>query len=340
MDIEAGKIYTLRELALAFQVSERTLTRKLESAELKGYKVGSQWRVRGRDWLTFSGVAGGPRVIVVANGKGGAGKSTFTANLAVLRAQEGKRVLLIDLDPQGHLAALLGVPVDPNRTAARLLDDEVRLSRSDPGFQERWRHLWDDLLQPLPGSDGSGALGRVLLVPAHNDLQDLERANFHRSKPVEYALREALEALAGLRTDIDEVWIDTPPNLGPLTRNALMAGHLLVSPFAKSDLGLDGLERLMLLVEGYLEFNPALRVAGLAMNFGNPRTIMHAEIRETIRQRPGLAPYLLEAYVSEAERFNQAPRLGLPLVLAEPNSSSAKELRAVLSEVMERAEQA
>jgi chromosome partitioning protein len=74
------------------------------------------------------------------------------------------------------------------------------------------------------------------------------------------------------------------------------------------------------------------------MNFGNPRTIMHGEIRDTIRQRPQLAPYLLESYVSEAERFNQAPRLGLPLVLAEPNSVSANELRAVLAEVMQRAE--
>ncbi|TSA81449.1 ParA family protein [Deinococcus detaillensis] len=192
---------------------------------------------------------------------------------------------------------------------------------------------------PHTGHNGHGEmLGRLLLVPAHNDLQDLERANFHRTKPVEYALREAITALSTVRSDIDEIWIDTPPNLGPLTRNALMAGHSLISPFTKSDLGLDGLERLMTLVDQYLEFNPYLRIAGLAMNFGNPRTIMHAEIRETIRQRPELAPYLLEAYVSEAERFNQAPRLWVPLVLVEPNSVSANELRAVLSEVMQRAE--
>jgi len=338
MDIEPGKMYTLRELADEFQVSERTLTRKLEAQELRGYKVGAQWRVKGRDWLSFSGVVQGPHVYVVANAKGGAGKSTFTANLAVLRAQEGRRVLLLDLDPQGHLATLLSMPVDPSRTTAQLLDEELCLARNHPQFQERWHTLWSDLLQPIPHEGADESLGRVFLVPAHNDLQDLERANFHRTKPVEYALKEAIAALSTVRSDIDEIWIDTPPNLGPLTRNALMAGHSLLSPFAKSDLGLDGLERLMSLVEQYLEFNPYLRIAGLAMNFGNPRTIMHGEIRETIRQRPQLAPYLLEAYVSEAERFNQAPRLGLPLVLAEPNSVSSNELRAVLAEVMQRAE--
>ncbi|WP_168733495.1 ParA family protein [Deinococcus sp. Arct2-2] len=309
------------------------MTRKLEVGELRGYKVGHQWRVRGRDWLEYTGAVSGPRVFVVANAKGGAGKSTFTTNLAVLRAQQGKRVLLLDLDPQGHLATLLNMSVDPDRTTVQLLNEELRLPRNAPGSRERWHTLWTDLLQSVPGAGEHDALSRILLVPAHNDLADLERANFHRTKPIEYALREALDALGTLGVDVDEVWIDTPPNLGPLTRNALMAAHYVVSPFAKSDLGLDGLERLMILVEQYLEFNPYLRVAGLVMNYGNPRTIMHNEIRDTIRTRPSLAPYLLDTYVSEAERFNQAPRLGLPLVLAEPSSSSTQELRRVLEEV-------
>lgn len=336
VEIEVGKIYTLRELAGGFNVSERTLTRKLEVGELRGYRVGNQWRVRGRDWLEYTGALTGPRVFVVANAKGGAGKSTFATNLAVLRAGEGKRVLLLDLDPQGHLATLLNMPVDPDRTTVQLLNEELRLPRTAPGHRDRWHTLWTDLLQRVPGADEHEALSRLLLVPAHNDLADLERANFHRTKPTEYALREALEALVGLGVEIDEIWIDTPPNLGPLTRNALMAAHYVVSPFAKSDLGLDGLERLMVLVEQYLEFNPYLHVAGLVMNYGNPRTIMHNEIRETIKGRTSLAPFLLESYVSEAERFNQAPRLGVPLVLAEPNSSSAQELRRVLQEVEAR----
>ncbi|GGL13115.1 AAA family ATPase [Deinococcus radiotolerans] len=333
MDIEVGRMYTLRELASGFSVSERTLTRKLELGELRGYKVGNQWRVRGREWLEYTGALSGPRVFVVANAKGGAGKSTFTTNLAVLRAREGKRVLLIDLDPQGHLATLLNMPVDPDRTTVQLLNEELRLPRTVPGHRDRWHTLWTDLLQSVPGAEEHEALSRVFLVPAHNDLADLERANFHRSKPIEYALREAIEALTLVNPDIDEIWIDTPPNLGSLTRNALMAAHYVVSPFAKSDLGLDGLERLMVLVEQYLEFNPYLRVAGLVMNYGNPRTIMHNEIRETIKGRASLSPYLLESYVSEAERFNQAPRLGVPLVLAEPNSTSAQELRRVLKEM-------
>ena len=207
MDIEPGKMYTLRELAEEFQVSERTLTRKLEAQELRGYKVGAQWRIKGRDWLSFSGVVQGPHVYVVANAKGGAGKSTFTANLAVLRAQEGRRVLLLDLDPQGHLATLLRMPVDPSRTTAQLLDEELRLARNHPQFQERWHTLWSDLLQPIPHESTDEALSRVFLVPAHNDLQDLERANFHRTKPVEYALKEAITALSTVRSDIDEIWI-------------------------------------------------------------------------------------------------------------------------------------
>ncbi len=329
-------MYTLRELAQGFQVSERTLTRKLETGELRGYRVGNQWRIRGRDWLEYTGAVNGPHVFVVANAKGGAGKSTFTVNLAVLRAAQGKRVLLVDLDPQGHLATLLHMPVDPDRTTVQLLDEELRLPRAHPGRMDRWRTLWTDLMQPIPHAEEHEPLSRVWLVPAHNDLADLERANFHRTKPVEYALREALDALRELDVPIDEVWIDTPPNLGSLTRNALMASHHVVSPFAKSDLGLDGLDRLMVLVEQYLEFNPYLRVAGLVMNYGNPRTIMHNEIRETIMGRPALAPFLLDAYVSEAERFNQAPRLGVPLVLCEPNSSSTLELRRVLEEVTAR----
>jgi chromosome partitioning protein len=338
MDIEVGKIYTLRELALSFQVSERTLIRKLEIGELRGFKIGNQWRVRGQDWLKFTGAVSGPQVFVVANAKGGAGKSTLTVNLAVLRAQAGRRILLLDLDPQGHLATLLGMPVDPSRTTAQLLDEDIRLPRSAPSHRDRWRTVWTDLIQPLPGAIQHPVLRQLSLVPAHNDLADLERANFHRTKPTEYALREAFDALAVLDYGIDEVWVDTPPNLGPLTRNALMAGHYLISPFAKSDLGLDGLERLMVLVEQYLEFNPYLRVAGLVMNFGNPRTIMHNEIRATIAERPSLAPFLLKNYISEAERFNQAPRLGTPLVLAEPNSISTQELQAVLTEMFNRLE--
>ncbi|TSA81450.1 AAA family ATPase [Deinococcus detaillensis] len=141
MYIDPGKMYTLRELAEAFQISERTLTRKLEAQDLRGYKVGAQWRVRGRDWLAFSGVLRGPHVYVVANAKGGAGKSTFTVNLATLWAQAGRRVLLIDLDPQGHLATFLGLSVDPSRTTAQMLDDELQLGRHHPQFQERWHTL-------------------------------------------------------------------------------------------------------------------------------------------------------------------------------------------------------
>lgn len=181
-------------------------------------------------------------IIAVANQKGGVGKTTTTANLGASLARRGKRVLLVDMDPQGNLTAAFGQGIHEGSTIAdALLDRKVRLPIV--GVQER---------------DGTP----LDLAPASLALASAEAALMNKLGR-ELRLRDQLGAV----TDgYDYVLIDTPPSLGLLTINALVAAHKVIIPTEARFFSLQGLQMLQESIDEILYLNPRLELLGIVLS--------------------------------------------------------------------------
>src|SRR5258707_15248922 len=200
-----------------------------------------------------------PRVIAVANQKGGVGKSTTTQNLGFALAERGHRVLLVDLDPQAALTVMCGVTPDAN--GGPTLADCLA-GRAAPGalLQRPRPQVW-----LLPGSIGLAAYeGRS---PSHKDRHAGLRA-----------------ALGQLEDVFDIVLIDSPPNLGLLTVNSLAAANDVLIPLQLDFLALRGMQALMQTIERVREVhNPGLRVAGIVGTMHRGRALHSQDVLGRVR---------------------------------------------------------
>jgi len=198
------------------------------------------------------------RRIAVINQKGGVGKTTTTANLGAAVAAAGRRVLLIDLDPQAHLTLHFGAEL----TRAEASVYEV-LTNNQP-LDEVVRNVGE----------------RIALLPAHIDLASAE-AELVSVPGREVILKQALEQA---RTDSDVLLIDCPPSLGTLTINALVACSEVLIPLQAHFLALQGLSRLLDTVSlVQARINPQLRVGGIALCMHEASTRLAAEVVEDLK---------------------------------------------------------
>lgn len=259
-----------------------------------------------------------PRVIAVANHKGGVGKTSTSVNLAAALGQLGRQALLIDLDPQAHATVHLGI-------------DRVTLQRS----------MYDVMVSRTPLSEilrSSGAKG-VTIAPSKINLAVAEM-DLQRVPGRDLVLREKLEVV---RHGFQVVLIDCPPSLGVLTWNALAAADEILIPVQAEFLALDGVANLVEIVDLVrARLNPKLALRGVVLTMFDPRTrgtmAMHVQTEEQARQFFG--DRVCKTRIRRSARLSEAPSHGVSIFEHAPASSGALDYMNLAKEVSSDAEAA
>ena len=251
------------------------------------------------------------RTFAVANQKGGVGKTTTSVNLAAGLAQAGRRVLLVDLDPQGN--ATMGSGID-KRKAARTVY-HVLLGLGD--------------ITTIRIASESGGYD---LVPANRDLAGAE-VELVDLPNREGRLRSALERLAG---EYEFVLIDCPPSLSLLTVNALAAADEVLIPMQCEYYALEGLSDLVGTIKRVrAHINPRLEIAGLLRTMYDPRNTLSHQVSQQLVEHFGDKVY--RTLVPRNVRLAEAPSFGAPAVRWDRASKGAQAYLALVDEVLARA---
>jgi chromosome partitioning protein len=254
------------------------------------------------------------RVLVVANQKGGVGKTTTAVNIAAALSEQGQRVLVLDLDPQGNASTALSIDHAPGTKGVyeALIDGEPL----------------DTLLRESPEHPG------LYVVPATVDLAgaEIELVTMPRR---ESRLRELVAALlspAPTDRGFDFVLVDCPPSLGLLTVNALVAAREVLIPVQCEYYALEGLGQLLKTVERVREhLNPELHVSTVLLTMYDARTRLAAEVAEDVRRH--FAGAVLETVVPRSVRISEAPSYGRTVLSYDPASPGATAYREAAREL-------
>ena len=297
-------LLTTDEVAGRLGISTKTVLRYLQSGKLRGSQVGRGWRIPESAIGTLlqktapaTARTTTPRVTAVVNQKGGVGKTTTTFNLGVALHKLGRRVLLVDLDPQAALSASAGIPIAHLSVSIyqALIDDKV-----DP--------------RPIVVTAQSG----VDVLPATIDLAAAE------VELVSAISRELVlkDLLAKLKDHYDHILIDCPPSLGLLTINALAAADQVLIPLQCEYLATRGLALLMRTLEKVrARLNRGLRVAGILPTMFLARTTHANEILEELHAAfPG---QVYDIAIKHAVRLKESPAAGLSIFDYDPHSDVA-----------------
>ncbi len=257
------------------------------------------------------------RIITLTNQKGGVGKTTTTVNLAAALSEMGRRVLLIDLDPQAHLTTFLGIsPEDIKASAYDILTQNVPISEAMVAVREKISIVCSELNLTAAEQELVSVVGR------------------------ESILRDALKEQEG---QWDYVFIDCPPSLGLLTLNALVATKEVFIPLQAHFLSLQGLSQLiesLLLV--YRRLNPSLRVTGLMFCMFDSRTTLSGEILNEIEtffsgERNHDSPWrdirIFNTRVRQNVKLAESPSYGKTIFEYEPHCHGANDYMALAKEV-------
>lgn len=248
-----------------------------------------------------------PRVIAIANQKGGVGKTTTTVNLGAGLAELGHRVLIIDLDPQGNASTGLGVNA---RTVQATIYDVIM---SDAPL--------DDAIEPT-------SVRNLFVVPATIDLAGAE-IELVPAFSRELKLKRAIDAV---KDEYDFVLIDCPPSLGLLTVNGLSAADDIIVPIQCEYYALEGLGQLLRNVELVRSsLNPALDVRGIVLTMYDARTKLAEQVEAEVRGHFG--PRVYRTVVPRTVRLSEAPSFGQPIMTFDPTSRGAIAYRELAREV-------
>jgi chromosome partitioning protein len=250
-------------------------------------------------------------VIAIANQKGGVGKTTTAINLAGALAEQGYRVLCIDMDPQANLSAGLGVNLNSvERSMADVLTDG--------------RATIEQVVIPTetPGVD---------VAPAHIDLASTEGELF-TALGREMILRDALEGRIEDRWDY--ALIDCPPNLGLLTVNALVASNSVIIPVQTQYYAMKGLNNLVKVINTIrLKLNRDLRILGLVPTFYDGRTNLARDMLDELRVVGN--HHVFNTIIRTTVKLGEAPLVGRPITVYAAHSEAARAYRELAREVIE-----
>jgi chromosome partitioning protein len=273
---------------------------------------GTAGRIRGA--IQDIGAAQLAIIYAVANQKGGVGKTTTCVNLAASLAAMGKRVLLVDLDPQGNATMGSGV-------------DKYGVERS----------IYDVLVHRAPVNLVAQAAGNAgfQVLPANGDLTAAEVELLE----VEHRERRLRTALAEVTGDYDFILIDCPPSLNMLTLNGLVAADSVIIAMQCEYYALEGLTALISTINGVAEsINPGLEIAGILRTMYDPRNSLTTDVSAQLHAH--FEGKVYRTVVPRNIRLAEAPSHGIPAMHYDRNSRGAKAYMALAGEVVRRAEKA
>ena len=253
------------------------------------------------------------RVLVVANQKGGDGKTTTAINLGTALAAVGQTVLIIDLDPQGNASTGLGIP-----------------------RHERKISSYDVLVGGAPLADAivPTRIPGLNIVPATVDLSGAEMELVTESRR-NFRLRDALTAFAKENSSFSYVLIDCPPALGLLTVNAMVAAHAAVVPLQCEFFALEGLSQLLKTIERVrASLNPDLEIQGVILTMFDKRNNLSDEVAADVRAHLGDKVY--QTIIPRNVRISEAPSHGLPALVYDLRCPGSQAYIKLAGELIQR----
>ena len=252
------------------------------------------------------------RIIAVANQKGGVGKTTTSINLAACLAEKGKKVLAVDMDPQGNLTSGLGVDKDSvEKSIYELIIGEVDIKEV----------INKEVLENLD------------IIPTSIDLSAAE-IELIGVDDKEYILRNAIDQV---KDQYDFVIIDCPPSLSMLTINAMTTADSVIVPIQCEYYALEGLSQLIHTVELVKDrLNSKLEIEGVVFTMYDARTNLSLQVVENVKDN--LQQNIYKAIIPRNIRLAEAPSYGLPINKYDPKSTGAESYMRLADEVIEREE--
>mgnify|MGYP000954063071 CR=1 FL=1 len=249
------------------------------------------------------------KVIAIANQKGGVGKTTTAVNLSSCLAVKGKKVLIIDIDPQGNTSSGLGV-------------DKTSIDTS----------IYDVIINNIPINDTfiETKIDNLLISPSNIQLAGAE-VELVSVISRETRLKFAIESI---RSEFDFIIIDCPPSLGLITVNALTAADTILVPIQCEYYALEGLSQLMntvKIVQKHL--NPSLKVEGVVLTMFDARTNLSIQVVDEVKKYFGNKVY--RTIIPRNVRLSEAPSYGLPIILYDSKSKGAECYMELAEEVIE-----
>ena len=262
-----------------------------------------------------------PRVIALANQKGGVGKTTTAINLGTALAAIGERVLIVDLDPQGNASTGLGIErKNRKRSTYHVLTGEISMS---------------DAALPT-------AVPRLHIAPSTIDLSGLE-LEIAQERNRAFRLKNALAALSAPRADQSDdatdgytyVLVDCPPSLNLVTINAMAAADAILVPLQCEFFALEGLSQLLKTVEQVrANFNPGLSIHGIVLTMYDRRNNLSDQVVADVRQFMGDKVY--DTIIPRNVRVSEAPSYGKPVLLYDLKCTGSQAYLKLASEIDQR----
>jgi chromosome partitioning protein len=255
-----------------------------------------------------------PRILAIANQKGGVGKTTTAINLGTALAAVGEKVLVIDLDPQGNASTGLGIERKPHQKSSyHMMIGEAELN--------------DVIID--------SGIPRLHCSPATIDLlgAELELADFDRKT---YRLADAIAGMAGVvNRDYSYILVDCPPSLNLLTINSLSAADAILVPLQCEFFALEGLSQLLKTVERVkVTLNPKLSIQGVLLTMFDRRNSLSEQVAQDVRSVLGDKVY--QTVIPRNVRVSEAPSYGKPVLLYDHACTGSQAYIHLASEVIRR----